>query len=268
VNQEVGEVVHLPFDVDERVTVGSSFFTRELLRTGLESIAYDVLVLGTGQARLYAAQDVHLVEEVHGAFPLKNRHYTTDAGEQGKAGTLDAQQRRFHVEVGHAVHDVVGAHGIVVVACTAERYGHFIKDVPHPEIYQGHLKGSFDHVPVPELILAAWGLLHETQKRRYQQELKRAADGPGSLFTTAPDEIWAHASTGRGKVLFVERDRHLAARFENDHVVLMPEGSNHMPGVDLVDVIIEEQLEHDGAVRILPNGSMAAYGGIALQTRY
>lgn len=267
-NKEVGEVVHLPFDVQDRVTVGSSFFTRELLRTGLESIAYHVLMLGAGQARLFAVNDTHLLGEVRGRFPLRNTHYTTDPVEQSKAGTLDAQQRRFHVEVGHAVHDVVGAGAIVVVAATTDVFSHFMKNVEHTDVYQAHLKGNFDHTPVPEMVLAAWELVHEAQKRRHLDELHRAADGPRTLFTTAADEIWSHVSNGRGKVLFVERGSHQAARFENDHVVLMAEGSDHLPGVDLVDAIIEEQVEHRGEVRILPDGSMAEHGGMALKMRY
>ena len=268
VNKDVAELVHLPFSVQERVTVGSSFFTRELLRAGLDSMNYHVLLLSSGHARLFEANDAHLVGELRGAFPLENRHYTTDASQITNAKGQDSQQRRFHQEVDQAVRNTVGPHGMVVVASIADHYAHFMNAVEKADLYQGNLKGSFDHVPEHEMITKAWEFMHAEQKRKHLSELARAADGTREKFCTGMDDIWAMTSEGRGHVLFVERDLHQAALVESDHVVLMDESSDHAPGIDLVDAIIEEQIEHGGEVRILPNGSMEQYSGIALKMRY
>lgn len=268
VNKDIAELVHLPFSVQERVTVGSSFFTRELLRAGLDSIHYHVLLLSSGHARLFEANDAYLLGEIRGVFPLENRHYTTDASQITNAKGQDNHERRFHQEVDQAVRKVVGPQGLVVVASIADHFAHFLKAVERTDLYLGNVKGSFDHVPEQEMITKAWEFVHAEQKRRHLSELAQAADGTQEKFSTSMDEIWAHVSEGRGHVLFVERDQHQAALVESDHVVLMDEGSDHAPGIDLVDAIIEEQIEHGGEVRILPNGSMDQYGGIALKMRY
>jgi hypothetical protein len=268
VNQEIAEAVHLPFQVNEGVTVGSTFHVRELLRTGLDSVTYHVLVLGGDEARLYLANDSQLVREVRDAFPLHNRHHTTDVMQVTTARGQENQERRFHQEVHEAVRSVVGAEGIVVPACVQARHGAFMANVDHDPIYQGHLQGNFEHMPPKELVSKAWDLVHAQRKRRHLEELSKAAEGMPRLFINAMDEVWEAVMEGRGRVLFTERDKYQAATLEDDHLVVMPEGSDHEPGFDLVDQLIEEQLAHGGEVRLLPNGSMDHYHGIALLLRY
>ena len=67
---EHAELVRLPFAVPERVTVGSSYFTRDLLRSGLDTIHHHVLVLAWDRARLLEAQDAFLIGEHGGAFAV------------------------------------------------------------------------------------------------------------------------------------------------------------------------------------------------------
>jgi hypothetical protein len=51
-------------------------------------------------------------------------------------------------------------------------------------------------------------------------------------------------------------------------MVLVDERADHAALIDIVDAIIEEQLAHGGELRILPNGWMGAFGGIAMKLRY
>ena len=268
VNKEIAELVHLPFTLEERVTVGSSFFTRSLLRAGLDSIHYHVLLLSSGHARLFEANDRHVVGELRGAFPLENRHYTTDASQITNAKGQDSQDRRYYQEVDQAVRHAVGQDGLVIVASVADHFAHFMKAVEGTGIYLGNLKGNFDHISEQEMVSKAWEIAHVEQGRRHLHELEHAADGTPTKFSTSVTDIWSLVSDGRGQVLFVERDKHQAAVPHEDHMVLVEEGADHQPGIDLVDAIIEEHLGHGGEVRILPNGSMAKYGGIALKMRY
>lgn len=268
VNKDIAEVVHLPFKVNEGVTVGSTFHMRELLRTGLDSIAYHVLVLGRDEARLYEANDAEVIREVHGGFPVKNMHHTTDVVQVTTARGQVHQERRFHQVVDQAVRAHVGPDGIVVPACTVARHGAFLGHVEDPRIYHGHLRGSFGKVAPRDLVAKAWKVVHAGQQQRMLKELERAAEGPPALFLGAVDEIWSAVMEGRGDVLFVERDRNIAARIQEERLVLMSEDADHQPGFDLVDQLIEEQLAHGGQVRLLPNGSMEHLPGIALKLRY
>lgn len=268
VNRDVARAVHLPFDVQEQVTVGDRFQTRELLRAGSDTVAYHVLLLSSGHARLFKAEDAHLTGEERGDFPMENRHYTTDVMQITTSRGQDNQERHFHKDVDQAVEKLVGADGIVVVASVADHYAHYMQAVARPSMYYGNLKGSFDHVAPKDLVEQAWEVVHAERKKRQMKELEQAAQLTTRLFSTSVEDIWAQVSEGRGQVLFVERDKHQAAVLENDRIVLVDERADHAAGIDLVDAIIEEHLGHGGQLRILPNGSMSTYGGIALKLRY
>jgi hypothetical protein len=268
VNEDIAEAVHLPFVVNEGITVGSSFHMRELLRTGLDSMTYHVLVLGRDEARLYLANDAELVREVRGAFPLRNRHHTTDVMQVTTARGQENQERQFHQEVHEALHALVGDTGIVVPACVSSRHGAFLSDVDHSPIYHGHLKGNFERMAPKKVVAKAWEVVHAERTQRHLDHLALAAEASPRHFTTAMDKVWSAVQEGRGRVLYVERDKFQAATFDDDHLVLMHEGSDHQPGFDLVDQLIEEQLAHGGEVCLLPNGTMDRYHGIALHLRY
>lgn len=267
VNRGYEEIFHLPFRVRQEVTVGPAFHVRELLRAGLGSVSYHVLLLTSDHARLFQANEAQLVREVHGPFPMKNRHYTTDVVELTEPKRLDELARRYHTEIDEAVREVIGVNGSVVVASTNEVYAHYLKAAADPDLYVGNLKGSFDRVPLRQVINKAWDLVHEEQKRRQLVELHRSVNAQRGVCTSV-DEIWRFVQEGRGGILFVERDKEQAATFDDAHVTLLGERSDHVPTRDLVDMIINEHIEHGGDVRILPNGTMEQYNGIALQLRY
>lgn len=267
VNAMNSKVVNLPFRVQQRVTVGSTFYTRELLRAGLDSIGYHVLRLSSDNAQLYEAQDAHLLHEVRGAFPLRNDHYTTDVIKLSTSRGQVDQAKKYHKEVDAAVRDVVGSHGLVVVACVSAHYGHFIKSVPAPDIYLANLQGNYDHIAEREMILQAWELVHAEQKRRHLAEFAQLAE-TSPRISNIVDDIWEQVREGRGHILFVERDKHQPAMLEGEHAILVDDSMDHEPGIDLIDAIIEEQIGHGGEIRIVPNGALAEFGGIALKPRY
>lgn len=268
IGHDITEVVKLPFTVAERCVVDGTFATREVVRWKLGGVDHHVLVLGTTGARLYHASNDHLLHEVRGAFPMENRHYTTDAVAVSTSRGQVNQLREFHVAVDRALRDSVGENGRVVVACTHEQYPQLVAEAPRKDIYIGNLAGSHDHIPPSEVVKHAWTIAYEDQKRRHMADidlLKRAGAGKHS---TSVKDIWVQVREGRGHTLLVERDLRMAAKVDGDRVELVNDPT--APGVvdDLIDDIIEEQLRKGGDVRILPNGLLGEYDGIALLLRY
>ncbi|MBS1583189.1 MAG: hypothetical protein JST66_13405 [Bacteroidetes bacterium] len=260
------QMVHLPFPVQPRIIVGGAFFLRDLLRAELDRVRYQVLLLASDHADLYEADDDRLVRRVPGPFPLRNRHYTTDVIAITTPRGQEHQERSFHKEVDDAVRNAVGTGGRVVVACVADLYGRFLQDVRDRHLYAGHLKGSFDHVPMKALVGEAWELVHAAQKQERMEELEQAIAtmrGRSSIL-----EIWRQVREGRGHILFVERDKHQPALIDDDQVTLLEDRPDAISGEDLVDAILDEQLRHGGDIRILPNGSMHGQDGLVLKLRY
>lgn len=155
----------------------------------------------------------------------------------------------------------------MVIACVNSVHGHYMKAIGPSPVYIAHLKGSFDHISDRELVTKAWELVHEVQKKRDLEELSWVAETSPRLSNLV-DDIWAQVHEGRGHILYVERDKQQAGMIENSHATVLGEQLDHIPAIDLVDAIIEEQINHGGEIRIVPNGTLERFGGIALKTRY
>lgn len=256
------EALRLPFAVAERITVGSTFFTRDLLRNGLETVHHFVLLLAGDHARLLEGQDAILLGE-HGApFPVRLEADGTDRAAEG-----EEPEQRFHRRVDEAVRRTIGGDAVVVVHAPAALHLRFVEVARFPGIYVGGLEASEGQQSEADLVAMAAQVAYMHHKRRDLQELARMARSAPRI-TARPEDIWTEVKEGNPGVLFVERDHHQAALLENAHALLFAERTDHVPGVDLVDAIIEEQVEHGGEVRILPNGSLHEFGGMVWKPRH
>lgn len=250
------ELVRLPFAVPERVTVGSSFFMRDLLRAGLDSIHHHVLVLAWDHARLLEAQDAFLIGEHGGAFPLR-----MDATGADKAAEGEEPDQRFYRRVDEAVRRAIGQEATVVLYAPTELQQRFVAVVRYPGIYVGRMEPGEADPTDAELAVLAWQVTYRDRKRRDLSDFARMAKGAPRI-TAKADAIWAELKEGNAGVLFVERDLHQAAVLDNAHAMLFAERTDHVPGIDLVDAIIEEQVALGGEVRIVPNGTLQRFGGM------
>lgn len=258
---EHAELVRLPFAVPERVTVGSSYFTRDLLRSGLDTIHHHVLVLAWDRARLLEGQDAFLIGEHGGAFPLR-----MDATGADRAAEGEDPDQRFLRRVDEAVRRAIGKEATVVLHAPVDIQRRYIELVRYPGIYVGRLEPGELPLPDVELVGLAWQVAYLERKRRDLSDFARMAQGAPRI-THQPDAIWGQVREGQPGVLFVERDLHQAAQLENAHATLFAERTNHVPGVDLVDAIIEEQVALGGDVRIVPNGTLQKFGGMVWKPR-
>ncbi|MFN3876684.1 MAG: hypothetical protein ACK4L7_12340, partial [Flavobacteriales bacterium] len=256
---DLAELVRLPFPVAERCVVDDTFATREVVRWRLGAVDHHVLVLGTQGARLYHAANDRLLGEARGAFPLRNRHDTTDALSVSTARGQLNQLREFHLAVDRAVREAVGDHGRVVVACTHEQYPQLVAEAARKEIYIGNLPGSHDHAAPAEVVKQAWTVAYEDQKRRHLEDMEALRRAPAGRHSTSVKDIWAQVRDGRGHTLLVERDLRMPAKVHGDRIELVDDPA--APGVvdDIIDDIIEEQIRNGGEVRIVPNGLLADY---------
>ncbi|WKZ67069.1 MAG: hypothetical protein QY325_03870 [Flavobacteriales bacterium] len=196
------ELVRLPFAVPERVTVGSSFFTRDLLRSGLDTIHHHVLVLSWDRARLLEAQDAFLIGEHGGAFPLR-----MDATGADQAAEGEDPDQRFHRRVDEAVRRAIGKDATVVLHAPADIQRRYIAVVRYPGIYVGKLEPGEVDVSDAELVGFAWQVAYVDRKRRDLSDFARMAQSAPRI-TAAPDAIWTVVQDGNPGVLFVERDLH------------------------------------------------------------
>ncbi|MCB0778546.1 MAG: hypothetical protein KDC03_03205 [Flavobacteriales bacterium] len=268
IGRDLTEVVRFPFPVEDRTVLDDTFATRELVRARLGSVDYHVLVMSRDKAHLYHATDDKLLGEVKGGFPFENKYWTTNADLVTTSKGQDNQARQYYLALHRALHEKVGDHARVVVACTGEHHSPFLEAADHSGIYVGHLDGNHEHEAGHEVVKRAWTIAYEDQKKRHASELDMLNKTPVERQATAIADIWRHVNQGRGSVLYVERDVRIPVRFEGEAVVKVEDATADGVVDDIVDDIIEVQLRHGGDVRILPNGLLAGHKGIALVLRY
>ncbi len=267
VDRDISEKVDLPFEVEERVVIDRTFATREIIRANLTSLSYYVLVLSLDKAHLIEAYADRVVADHFMGFPITN-DYSGNSHLNTMAGVQIEQPKQFWNDVDKAVLGVAGQHGHVVIASVAEHSTPYLQIANKPEIYIGHLPGNKENASAHDIVKEAWKVAYEYVKKEHAadaQKLAKAAVGMTSVDLT---DIWRRVLEGRGHLLLVERDLRQPAVVENGNVQLIDDATTNSAVDDLVDDIIEQQLKHGGQVRVLPNGMLEEYGGIALLMRY
>ncbi len=268
VNREISKKVDLPFPVEERIVIDRTFATRDIIRANLTSMAFHVLVLGLEKATLMEAYADRVVSDAFMGFPIHDPRFPADPLTASTGRTQVELPRLFFKEVDQAVLGVVGQQGHVVIASVSEHYGPFREASERPRTYIGNLPGNWDRASAHDIVKAAWSVAYEYQKEMQLAEVAKISNAPVNRTAIDVADIWRRIRDGRGQLLLVERDLRKPALVEGDQVQLLDDATKNNAVDDLVDEIIEQQLKYGGEVRVLPNGALDKYGGIALLMRY
>ena len=268
VDRNINEKVDLPFPVEERIVIDRTFATREIIRANLSSLSYFILVLGLQRAMLIEAYTDRVVAENIIGFPMENPRFPADPLTASTGRAQVEMPRLFFKEVDRAVIDATAQNPHVVIASVAEHYGPFLQASEKQQIYIGNLPGNWDRAKSHDVVKAAWEIAYEYQKAIHLADVEKISKAPVQRTAIDVADIWRRILDGRGHLLLVERDLRKPALVDGDQVQLLDDAAANHAVDDLVDEIIEQQLKHGGQVRVLPNGSLEEYGGIALLMRY
>ena len=276
-NQEMAQKEYLPFTLPERVIVGDTFFTRDLVFAMNRSPRYWVLVLSEQPTRLFEGTRDTLVEVQGKGFPMEHEGPGGASALPGGFGVnvsaiRDERHRQFFRAVDGALAHVLAADPLPVVLVGVDRWVAFFNEVTaHKDAVAATLHGSHDKTSAPELAKLVWPLVEAAMAERraqYLEELNKAV-GQNKVSSTV-GEVWRNAHEGRGQLLLVEEDFHFAGRLDETGAILLPADDPSAPGViaDAVDDIIETVLSKQGRVGFVPDGQLAQFQQIALILRY
>ena len=272
-NEQMAEYTRLPLAVEDRVVIGDSFATRDLIRALHRDKEYYVLVLSRDKARLIEAFNDRVVQEVEGNFPIENTFlHPRQAAEAAVASRQTNLQHEFFNIVDKQVLEVIKQNPWPVLICTEEsNYPQYVKVADRKEIIMGHLGGNRMEEKAHHIIEAAWPVVLQIRKDNLAartQELA-AAENTGKWVSDFTD-IWRAVNQGRGQTLFVQRGYFQPARVVDDTVDLVSEEPTDRSGVvdDIIDDMIEINLQYGGDCVFLPADELEKYRGLVLTTRY
>lgn len=273
ISEGFAEYVRMPIAVEDRVTIDSTFATRDIVRAIHQQEAYYVLVLSRDVVRLIEASNDKVAQEVGKPFPFdKKGLYTTDKLQMTMNQGSDNLIEEFFNRVDKAFHTVWEKNPLPVLVCTEERnLHHYLKVADKKHLVIGHLNKNRLDEKAHHIIPEAWPIVHEANIERNNQriaELKTAV-GTGK-FLSDFNHIWQAIHGGRGQTLFVQRGYFQPAILNDGVIELVPLEQANQPNVvdDIIDEMIEANMLFGGDVVFLPEELLKDFQGLALVTRY
>lgn len=277
VNRDFARAFKLPFTLTERVIVGETFFTRDLVFAANRTPRYWTLVLTEKPTRLFEATRDDLVEVQNGGFPLVHEG---PGGEQSlpggfgvrKSAYRDERHRQFFRQVDSNLRPFLLDDPLPLAVVGVDRFLAFFNEVTdHKDAILATLTGSHSRTSAHKLGELVWPLVKSALAEQRQERLAELDRAIGERrFASTVGEVWRMANQGRGRLLLVEEDYHYPGRLDESGVHLLPAEDPAAPGVidDAVDEIIETVLSKQGQVVFVENGQLAAHQRIALTLRY
>jgi len=277
VNRDFARAAQLPFTLKERVNVGETFLTRDLVFAMNRTPRYWVLALSEKPTRLYEATRDDLTEIQDGGFPITHEG---PGGEQSlpggfgikKSAYRDEYHRKFFRQIDTAFKPFLADDPLPLAVVGVDRFLAFFNEVTdYKNSILTTLQGSHDKTSPHELGKLIWTQVEDALTEQRQQvlsELDKAIGERKSASTIG--EVWRLAKEGRGHLLLVEEDFHFPAKVDETGNHLAPADDVTAPDVmdDAVDEIIETVLSKQGRVVFLENGQLEAHQRIALILRY
>jgi hypothetical protein len=276
-NQEFSARYYLPFTLPERVMVGDSFLTRDLVFAMNRMPRYWVLVLSEKPTRLFEANRDTLVEVREGGFPIVHEGPGGELSLPGgfgvrKSAYRDERHRQFFRTVDNALKPFLSEDPLPLIVLGVNRFLAFFREVSaHNDFILDTLNGSHDKTSPPRLAKLVWPKVEAglaEKRKQYLVELDRAAGE--QKIASSIGEVWRMANEGRGRLLLVEQDFHFSGWLDESGLELMPADGPAAPDVipDAVDDIIQTVLSKQGQVVFTENGELEAHQRIALVLRY
>ncbi len=278
VNRDFARLFYLPFQLKERVEIGQSFTTRDLVFAINRTPRYWVLALSEQPTRLFEAVRDSLAEITLFGFPFIHEGPGGSEPLPGGFGIRrsahrDERHRQFFRKIDSALSEALAADPLPLILVGIDRYLAFFREVTrHNNSIAGTLTGSHDKTSPHELAKLVWPIARESIFEKRKAEALQAlnnARGTGK-YASGADEVWFIANQGRGDILIVEENFHFPAIKDSTGLHLLPAKDPDAPGVlaDAVDDIIELVLEKGGRVIFVEPGTLDEDHHIALTLRY
>jgi hypothetical protein len=266
-------VLHLPFTVDEQLSIERVFATRQVLIGMAHLPPVRVLALSEHLVRLFEDRDGHLVEVHDAGFPMIARPVPEQEpphGDLPRHEDVRAEEHRSACRAADSGLDaLVGVGAIPVVVVGAEReLAYFDAVSHHRRIVIGQVHGNYIEARPDELEQLVRPVIDAWVDALEDAAVREITDAPhrDRVVTDFP-EVWQAAMEGRGHRLVIEDDFTYPLHLTDGYA---PGDEHEEPWTldDAVDELIEHVLIGGGDVTFVRAGKLDAAGGIGLVLRY
>ncbi len=292
VNEDVKFVYSLPFPVENRVAIESTFFVRDILLALNREANYWVLALSETPTRLFYGTGNALSEVVEpvadtlgisrDGFPLDYVKPDIETFEyrgvesMGRNSHLDSQylddrKKTFFKTVDELLVRFTAAYKRPLFVVGAEKNIALFDAITKHKI-AGKVHGDFAHKSVRDLEKVIWSEVQKYLDGVSAHKLVELDEAIGKLHhALGIEQVWRMAYEGRIKDLFVEDGYTVAGVIDKEHrerimLATDPKGPNVTD--DLVNLLMEMVLDKGGTITFFKPGMLKNYGQIAAILRY
>ncbi len=278
VSSEVQRVINLPFEVTEKVIVDDSFEIRDLLYAAKLNKHFLALIISQNKVSTLFGFGNLFVPVRYGKMPKGVRDVMNQHSLPGwdYLDTKAYDEKNIHNYL-RFIDQVIeeenrGSEFPVIVLGDKKINGYIRNHTRNGKHIIGYVDGNYEHITLPEIRKRVEPILQQLSEQEERQALEQlgAAIGNGH-YAAGVAEVWRAAAEARGRVLVVEKEYRIAARFGEDNYTILVddavETARHKIA-DAVDDIIEMVLQNNGEVVFVGNGRLEQQQHIALITRY
>lgn len=274
VNDEISEFIRLPMEVTDRVIIGDTFATRDLMRSLHLNSQYYVLVLSQQNARLIQAFNDKVVKEIGLPFPIENKHYhPTTKQESAVANRQTSLIAEYFNQIDKEVNLIRKGTGLPVLICSDEsNYNEYIKIADQRNtIFSTYLNGIRLEEKDHSIVKAAWDIIKGYVVKRNNNRKSELEEAVGTgKFLSDMNDIWRGIKDGMVQTVFVEQGLFKPAILKNDTIELVSEehrDTDHYVD-DILDELLEINMSYGGESVFLPKGELSKFNGYGAITRY
>lgn len=276
VSQEVTGKFYLPFVLQERVSVGEGFITRDLVFAFNRTPRYWVLVLSDIATRLYEGTRENLVEITEGGFPVQREGPGVTEPMPGGFGIRrsayrDEYDRQFLRLVDAALHPLITDDPLPLIVLGVETDQVIFSDISrHTNLVVGKIMGSYEKTPPHELVHLTWPIMSAHLVALRDEVLNQLGQAVGARqYDSGLQMVWKATQEGRVATMIVEQDYRAPARIDSAHQqLLFIEQPSTGDMEDAVNDLIELVMAKGGRVVFVEKDTLKKYQRVAAILRH
>ncbi len=271
------KVVHLPFEVTEKVIVDDTFEIRDLIYSAKLNMEYLLVMITKNGVRTALGYGNAIVPVTYKGMPDNIADVTNSHSLPGwdYLDTEAYDEKNIHNFI-RFIDDVIAREATLsklptIVIGDVKLLGYMRSITTKASNIIGYIEGNYEHASSAEIRKKIEPILSKVNEEAEDRSLRILAGAVGTdHYVSGIAQVWRAAEEGRGRLLLVERDyMHPATLSEDGFSLVLDEvvaGSmRHIE--DAVDDVIESIIQKGGDIQFVRNGRLDAYERIALVTR-
>ena len=284
VSSDTTKIVHFPFDVKEKMVIGSNFETRDIILADSYQLDYWVLCLNERSLRLFKGKGMELIEVKDGDFPTEfvddfdepkpsrgSSYSYSLKGVKDKSLVKEERFTAFLRIIDKKLQSYLDIKSKIILSGVKKNINYFEKISEHNNKIIAKVDGNHDYENLKIFSDLLWDQVMNYLANENEKIFKQFVEAFDTGWTAwGIESVWKAAKEGKGLTLLVEKDfSHSGFLGKNEYKLLhQPPNGLHKIIADAVDDVIETILKKGGKVVFLENGKLKDYNNIGLLLRY